>query len=277
MGEVERGREARAGARLEGKIARMARRALGNRWVLRLSALALVLGAWELWMGGGHVDPTFAAPPSRVIRSVPKVVTNPMFLESLRNTLELFALGFGISLVLGTALGLLLARVPVLDAALSPFVNGLYAAPLPAIVPIITAIFGYFLVAKLIIVVLLAIFPILINTYQGAKDADRHLLEVAAAFRASEAQVWRDVVFPSAVPHLVAGIRLGVARGLIGTVVAETYASPGGLGYLILWYGFRFDMDAMLVVVLCFTFMALLFSGLVRALDRWVARWKSAD
>ncbi|HXF56218.1 MAG TPA: ABC transporter permease [Actinomycetota bacterium] len=250
---------------------------LSNPWVLRLSALALVLGAWQLWMGGGRVDPTFAAPPSKVATSIPKVVTNPMFVESLLNTLQLFALGFGISLVLGTALGLLLARVPVLDAALSPYVNGLYASPLPAIVPIITAVFGYYLAAKLIIVVLLAIFPILINTYQGARDTDPHLLEVASAFRASELQVWRDVVFPSAIPHLVTGIRLGVARGLIGTVVAETYASPGGLGYLILWYGFRFDMDAMLVVVLCFTLMALVFSGLVRALDRWVARWRVSE
>ena len=209
-----------------------------------------------------------------MLKAIPEVVTDPLFLPALLNTLQLFALGVFISLVLGVFLGFLLARVRVLDTALSPYVNALYAAPLPALVPIITAIFGYLLEAKLIIVVLLGVFPILINANQGAKDTDVTLIEVAHSFGADERRVWRDVIFPFSVPYLLVGARLSAARALIGTVVAEIYASPSGLGYLIITYGSRFNMDSMLVVVLTFTLMGLLLSFGVSIIGRTLVPWR---
>lgn len=249
-------------------------RVLRNRWTLRGAGLVVVLGLWEYFLGPNRVEPILAAPPSAVLKAIPEVVTDPLFLPALLNTLQLFALGVVISLVLGVFLGFLLARVRVLDTALSPYVNALYAAPLPALVPIITAIFGYLLEAKLIIVVLLGLFPILINANQGAKDTDVTLIEVAHSFGADERRVWRDVIFPFSVPYLLVGARLSAARALIGTVVAEIYASPSGLGYLIITYGSRFNMDSMLVVVLTFTVMGLLLSAGVSIIGRALVPWR---
>jgi len=249
-------------------------RVLRNRWTLRGAGLVVILGLWEYFLGPSRVAPILAAPPSAVLKAIPEVVTDPLFLPALLNTLQLFALGVVISLVLGVFLGFLLARVRVLDTALSPYVNALYAAPLPALVPIITAIFGYLLEAKLIIVVLLGVFPILINANQGAKDADVTLIEVAHSFGADERRVWRDVIFPFSVPYLLVGARLSAARALIGTVVAEIYASPSGLGYLIITYGSRFNMDSMLVVVLTFTLMGLLLSFGVSLIGRTLVPWR---
>ena len=250
---------------------------LNNKWVLRGGAAVFVLAVWQYFLSEGRVDPTFAAPPTKVIASIPEVVTSELYLGALLSTLKLFFVGYAIAAVLGIVIGLLVARVKVLDLALTPYINGLYAAPLPALVPIITAILGYFLAAKLLIVVLLGIFPILINAHQGAKDADRTLLEVARSFKASELRTWGDVIIPGALPYLLVGLRLGAARALIGTVVAELYTSPEGLGYLILRYGSSFNMDAMLVVVLTLTTMGLLLSGGILLLDRRFAKWKVAD
>ena len=248
--------------------------ALRNPWVLRATGLVVLLGLWEYFLGGSRVEPILAAPPSQVVTAVPDVVGDPLFLPALADTLTLFALGVVISLVVGIFVGYLLARVRVLDVALSPYVNALYASPLPALVPIITAIFGYLLEAKLLIVVLLGVFPILINANQGAKDADPTLIEVAHSFGANERRVWTDVIFPFSVPYLLVGARLTAARALIGTVVAEIYASPSGLGYLIITFGSRFNMDSMLVVVLTFTLMGLLLSAGIGFAGRNLVHWR---
>jgi ABC-type nitrate/sulfonate/bicarbonate transport system permease component len=248
------------------------RAVLGNKWVLRGLGLLFVLIVWEI--GLRRVNPIFSAPPSSVIRSIPDVVTDPNYLPAVLGTLRLFATGFLIATVIGVVLGLALARFRNLDAALSPFLNALYASPLPAIVPIITAILGYQTATKLLIVVLLAVFPILINAQQGAKSVDATMIEVARSFRVGEARIWRDVVIPASLPQLIVGLRLGAARGMIGTAVAELYTSPQGLGYLILRYGFRFDMDAMLVVVLTFTAISLTLSLAISLLERRVDRWR---
>jgi NitT/TauT family transport system permease protein len=120
------------------------------------------------------------------------------------------------------------------------------------------------------------VFPILINTQQGAKSVDNTLVEVAASFGVREAAMWRDVIVPSSLPYVVVGLRLGAARAMIGTAVAELYTSPDGLGYLIHRYGFRFDMDAMLVVVLTFTAISLVLSLGIAQLERRIDRWRPA-
>jgi NitT/TauT family transport system permease protein len=231
-----------------------------------------VLAVWEI--GLSRVNPIFAAPPSAVLRAIPEVVTDPDYLPAVLGTLRLFATGYLIATVIGVILGLALARFPILDAALSPYLNALYASPLPAIVPIITAILGYQTATKLLIVVLLAVFPILVNAQQGAKSVDATMIEVARSFRVGEARIWRDVVIPASLPQLIVGLRLGAARGMIGTAVAELYTSPQGLGYLILQYGFRFAMDAMLVIVLTFTAISLALSLSISLLQKRVDRWR---
>lgn len=246
----------------------------GNKWVLRLAGLLFVLVAWEWAFTGGRVNPIFSAPPTAVAGSLPKVLGNEQYLPSVLSTLRLFGIGFAIATVLGVVFGLLLARIRLLDTSLTPYLNALYASPLPALIPIMTAVLGYGLSTKLVIVVLLAVFPILVNTQQGAKSVDETLLEVAKSLRVSESRLWRDVVIPSSLPYLIVGLKLGAARGMIGTAVAELYTSPDGLGYLIHQYGYRFDMDAMLVVVLTFTAISLALSLSIGVLERRVRRWK---
>jgi NitT/TauT family transport system permease protein len=188
-------------------------------------------------------------------------------------TLQLLAMGFAIAAILGVSVGLILGRVKVLDQALSPWANGLYAAPLPAIVPVITAAVGFGLGAKMIIVVMIGVFPILLNTYQGVAETDKGLIEVARSFRSSESQMWRNVLLPFAMPFILVGLRLGIVRCLIGTVVAEFFTSPGGLGYQIITYSRRFDIAATLVPVLALTLLGLGLFGAVRLAEKTLTPW----
>lgn len=245
-----------------------------QRWFPPLAAVTVLLLAWEVIVQLSNVDPTLWTPPSRVARSIPKVFGNDLFWTAFGQTLKLLAVGFGISAVLGIGIGLVLGRVKLLDRALSPWVNALYSAPLPAIVPIITAAVGFGLGAKLVIVTMLGVFPILLNTYQGVAETDPNLIEVARSFRASEAQIWHNVLIPYALPFMLVGLRLGVVRAMIGTVVAEFFTSPGGLGYQIIIYSRRFDIAATMVPVLVLALLGLALIGLVKWLERVLTPWQ---
>lgn len=242
-----------------------------NKWTLRALGLVVILTIWQFALS--RVNPIFSAPPTDVVRSIPEILSDPDYFPAILSTVRLFVTGFTIAAVFGIVLGLALARFRLLEIALTPYVNALYASPLPAIVPILTAIMGYRLATKVLIVVLLAVFPILINVHQGARSVDATMLEVARSFRVSEPRLWLDVILPSSLPYLVVGLRLGAARGMIGTAVAELYTSPDGLGYMILRYGFRFNMDAMLVVVLTFTVISIALSLTIGLLERRVQGW----
>ena len=242
-----------------------------NKWTLRAGGLIVVLAVWQFAFA--RVNPIFSAPPTAVAGSIPEILEDPEYLPAMWGTIRLFFTGFTIAAVIGLFLGLAIARFRWLDIALTPYLNALYASPLPALVPIITAILGYRTATKVVIVVLLAVFPILINAHQGARSVDSTMIEVARSFRVSEPRMWTDVIVPASAPYLVVGLRLGAARGMIGTAVAELYTSPEGLGYLILKYGFRFNMDAMLVVVLTFTLISIVLGLTIGLLERRVQRW----
>ena len=131
--------------------------------------------------------------------------------------------------------------------------------------------------AKVIVVFLFAVFPVLINTYQGVRECDKNMIEVARSFRSSERHMWRDVLLPFALPYIAAGVRLAIGRGLVGMVIAEFYTTISGLGFMITRYANVFEMDKTLVPV--FVLMALgvtLTSGLKR-LERRIAPWSHGN
>jgi NitT/TauT family transport system permease protein len=240
----------------------------------RYGFLILILAIWELV--GPFVNPIFFSYPSKIALAFYHLSVSGELLHYLLQSLEVLLYGLAIAIVVGIPLAVLMARVKPVDWALDLPINALYATPMVALVPILVLWFGIHLQAKIIVVFLFAVFPILINTQQGAKSVDNTLVEVAASFGVREAAMWRDVIVPSSLPYVVVGLRLGAARAMIGTAVAELYTSPDGLGYLIHRYGFRFDMDAMLVVVLTFTAISLVLSLGIAQLERRIDRWRPA-
>jgi NitT/TauT family transport system permease protein len=117
---------------------------------------------------------------------------------------------------------------------------------------------------------------VLLNTYQGVRGVDARLLEVARSFRTSERALWGDVILPSALPFIVAGVRLALGRALIGMVIADLYTSVSGIGYLIVRYAQNLQIDRLLVpvVILSITGVALV-QGL-RWVETRIAPWQFA-
>jgi NitT/TauT family transport system permease protein len=199
--------------------------------------------------------------------------TNELW-TALGESMELFALGLAISIVIGFVLGLLMARLRTLRIGLEPYVNALYATPAVALIPFIL-VFGFGFKQKLIVVVLFGIWPILINTLEGARSVSETLLEVAKSYRSNEVRLWQHVVIPYTLPYTLTGVRQSIARCLVGMIASEFLLSTSGLGELINHNTQLFETGKVLAAVLVITVLATILMAIGRAIENHFARWKA--
>jgi NitT/TauT family transport system permease protein len=243
--------------------------------VFRYGFLAIILIAWEV--AGPFVNPIFFSYPSKIaVAFYDAIVSGELFLY-LGQSLEVLIYALLIAVALGIPLAIAMARVRWLDWALDLPINALYATPLVALVPILVLWFGIYLKAKIIIVVLFAIFPIVINTYQGVRECDKNMLEVARSFRSSERQVWLDVLLPFALPYIAAGIRLAIGRGLVGMIIAEFYTTISGLGFMVTKYANLFAMDKTFVPVIVLMVLGVSLTSILKRVESRIAPWRRAE
>jgi NitT/TauT family transport system permease protein len=134
--------------------------------------------------------------------------------------------------------------------------------------------FGLGLWTKVVIVFIGALFPILINTYEGVRNADKVLVNVVRAFGAKEWDVARLVVLPNALPYVVVGLRLGIGRAILGVVVAEFFGSEEGLGVLMVQASGRYQVDVVFAGLILFAALSLVMTGLVKLLEDRLTRWR---
>lgn len=243
--------------------------------LLRLSAIVVVLGGWEIV--GRQINPLFMSYPSAIARAAVRLTLSGELFAALASSLQVLLLGFVIAAVLGIALGLLIGRYRSVEATTDWLVNALYATPLVAIVPLVTLWFGLGVAAKLFIITVLAVFPILINTAAGVRDVSASLIDVGAAFAAKEREIFVKIILPSAVPFMMTGLRLGVGRAIIGMVVAEFFTAITGLGALIVKYGNQYDTASMFVPIFVLMLLGVLLTYLLRWAERAAAPWRTPE
>ena len=239
--------------------------------ITRAAALVVFFGAWEAF--GRQVNPVLFTYPTAILAAAAQMIASGELWQYAAPSLKVFAYGFGASIVVGILLALVMARVRVVDWALDMFVAALYSTPMVALVPLLVLWFGFDALAKSVVIFLMAVFPVLINTHEGVKSVDPKLLEVARSFGSTERMLWADVIIPSAVPFIVAGLRLGVGRALVGMVIADFYTAVGGLGYLIVQAANGFKTDELFVPVILLMVLGVALMGALAWVQAHVAPW----
>jgi len=240
--------------------------------LVSVAGLAAGAGIWELV--GRHTQAVSFAPFSTTVSALWSMLASGELPRALESSLKLFGAGLGLAIVLGFLLGLVMARIDAIRIGLEPYVAMLYATPMVALIPFILAIFGFQFRSKLIVVVLFGIWPVVINTLEGARSVNPELLEVAKSYRSSELQLWSHVVIPYTLPYTMTGIRQAIARSLIGMLASEFLLQADGLGNLILIYTQRFDTARVLAAVLTITLLATALMSVGRVAENRFARWK---
>ena len=243
--------------------------------LFRYGFVLLILIVWQIV--GPFINPIFFTYPTKIAEAFYTTTISGELPYFLGQSLEVMIYGLTTALIVGFPLGIAMARIRWLDWALDLPINALYATPLVAVVPLLVLWFGIYLKAKIIVVFLFAVFPVLINTYQGVRECDKNMLEVAHSFRSSEWRVWRDVLLPFAVPYIIAGIRLAIGRGLIGMIIAEFYTTISGLGFMITRYANVFEMDKTFVPVIVLMVLGVSLTSLLKWFGRRIAPWSAAN
>jgi NitT/TauT family transport system permease protein len=245
-----------------------------QRFVIGAVSVVLVVVLWQVLSDSGVLDPVVASSPTRVFHRAVQLVRAGVLGPAVGQSAKLFLLGFGISLVSGLLIGILIGWYPRAEAALDPFISVLYAVPRIALVPLIMVWAGIGFRSQVIIVWTTAVFPIIINTAVAIGNLDRNLVNVARSFRATSWDVLRTIALPGAVPGILAGVRQAVALGLIGVVVAEYFVGNDGLGGMIVNSGQTLDTAEAYVGVVIFAAAAILMNAAIKALERRLGGWR---
>src|SRR6202451_1679476 len=204
--------------------------ALHPRYFAGILWVAAWLGVWDLISRFVVDNALFLAAPSQIAVAIYNLAVTGQLWHHVGVSAAEFALGYVIACVLGIAHGLAMASSATMKRALQPWVSGLYATPTIALAPLFILWFGIGIWSKVIVVITLVLFPVAINTEAGLRTTSERLIEMLRSFGATPRQIFFKVSLPSAVPFILAGLKLGIGRGLIGVVVAELFGSRAGLG-----------------------------------------------
>ncbi|MPZ41338.1 MAG: ABC transporter permease subunit [Rhizobiales bacterium] len=237
-------------------------------------AMTIFLLFWEAAVAFEWVNALFTSSPSRIVTTGHGMFADGSIWPHLKVSGYEFAVGFGMAIVTGVPLGILMGWYGRLNAILDPFVSALYATPRIALLPLIMIWFGIGLESKIAIVFLGAVFPILVNTITGVRTINADFVKVARSFGASDRQLFMTVALPSSVPLLLSGLRLGLGHALIGIVVGEMYGATHGIGHLIAVSGARFQTDAVMVGIIIIASTGVAMTELLRLIEKRFECWR---
>ena len=210
---------------------------------------------WELagWIGLSSIFP----PISKILLVATTVFTTEKFIKAIEISARTFALGMSLSLVVGIGVGTLMARIKIVREILGMWVNIFVSAPISALVPILMSVLGIGEATVVATVFLFAVFIIILDTQVGIDKADRSLVEMGKSLGANRYQMFTKILFLGALPEILAGIRLGVIRGVKGCVIGQLLISIIGIGELFEFYSMHFLMEefwALVIVVFAVAF-----------------------
>jgi ABC-type nitrate/sulfonate/bicarbonate transport system permease component len=234
--------------------------------------LALGIVTWQLV--GNHSEQQIFVPLTDTVQRLGELIADGTLIGAAANSFATYAVGVAIALVVGAAGGLLLARSEIIRTAFEPYIMGLYAAPMVALIPFLLAFLGFGFWPKSIVVTLFAVFPVLLNTQRGAQSIAPELVDVARSYRSGEKDLWVHVVAPYTLPFFMTGVRQALARGLVGMIAADIFLSANGLGGMLITAAQVFDTGAMLATVLVITICGVALMALGNLIEKRFARWK---
>lgn len=230
-------------------------------WALRTVAGLLLLLLWEV--AARILAADYIAYPSAVALAMPDVLTTEKFWQDAWATIGSVIQGVLLGAAAGTLLGLSMGRIKVVRWFFTSYVSALYTLPMVAVIPLMTLWLGYTSETRLVAVALSAFLPIVVTTADGSRAIPKEYLDVARTFRAKMHNVWFGIALRNAIPYLIAGLQLAVARAIVTAVAVEFLAGVPGLGYSILQQTRSFQQNEAFVGVIALTLFVVGTRGLL--------------
>jgi ABC-type nitrate/sulfonate/bicarbonate transport system permease component len=245
------------------------------RAVVGATSIIVALLAWQALSDLGVLSKLIFSSPSDVVGAGLQEVRSAEFWQLASKSAWEFAVGFGLAAAIGLPLGVCIGWFRNFGYFLDPWINFFYSLPRIALTPLLLITFGIGQTAIIAVVFLGAIFEILLNTSNGAKVVDKRLLDVATEFGASGMRVFTGIVLPSSVPFMIVGLRLGVARALIGVIIGELFAGGTGLGQSISFASNSLQTGRVLFLTSFFLLIAIVMTESLRLVENKLGSWRN--
>jgi NitT/TauT family transport system permease protein len=242
----------------------------------RSIAIIAFLVLWELAPRLGLAEPAFLPPLSEVLRTGLELVKNGQLINHIQASVSRSLLGFGLAIIYAVPLGLAIGWYRPFSSVVSPLLEAFRNTAALALLPVFILLLGIGEASKIALVVYSCSFPILLNTIAGVKSVDPLLIKSARTMGLSPFRLFHKVILPAAVPTVFVGIRLAGAYSLLVLVAAEMIGAKAGLGYLIIYAQYNFQIPNMYVGILSLTAIGLLFNQILQQIEKHFTRWKPA-
>jgi NitT/TauT family transport system permease protein len=244
-------------------------------WLVPALTLGGLVVLWEVAVRALGIPRFLLPPPSAVGRAL---VSGPgQFLRHSWVTMYESVMGFLAATAVGVPLATLMSASPTMYQALAPLLVTAQSIPKVAVAPLMLVWIGAGLESKIAMAVLIAFFPIIIDTATGLAIAHPDMILMARSLRASRWQVLREIQFPTALPMIFSGLKVAITLSVVGAVIGEFVGAEEGLGYLILAFSARQDTPEILACIFLLAVLGILLYSLVCALERLCVWWKPPE
>lgn len=238
-----------------------------------LSVVAFLI-LWEVAADQRWINPRLTGQPSLIYQAALDVFQKDRFFYHAWISFAEFGIGFVLALVVGIPLGLIMGTHKGTRLFIEPPLMALYTAPRLALLPILIVWLGIGIASKIAVVFLGAVFPILVNTLAGVRNADNRLVQAARAFGATRMDIFVKILVPGSLPAILMGVRLGIGRGVLSVIVGEMFVAQAGIGYQIMSYGQGMQINKMLVYALSISLFSYGLILAVQWLEGRIRNWK---
>ena len=245
--------------------------------MIRLVRLLLLLGVVVLWeiYARAFATSSLSAAPSQVLAQLwPKVLGEPRVRLAIGVTLIELIVAFGMSVVFGMLIGVLVGMTDIGRKSFYPVVLLLYGIPQAILLPLFVLVFGLGPASKIAFGFSHGVFPVIVNTIAGMRNVNPLLMRGAAAMGATPFEQLRYVMFPHMVTAVFTGLRLAMTMTLLGVLLAELFVSQGGIGFFTLLYAETFNPAALIALILTLALLAIILNEGVRMVEARFSRWK---
>lgn len=243
-------------------------------FLLGAGVIILFLVVWETIGRLELVNPLFTSSPSRVVKAAIVLIKEGTLFAHLAVSAKEFVLGYAVALIIGVPIGVTLGWFKLVSASFGPIISAFYATPRVALMPLFIIWFGLGITSKIIVVLLSAIFPLIVNLQTGMTTIDPDLIKVAKSYGASRWQIFKSIALPTSVPFMITGLRLAAGRALLGVIVAEVFGGSQGIGYLIQYAGATFQTDKVFVGVAVVATTGIIIDRGLHRVGRYFDKWR---
>ena len=245
----------------------------GRVWLYRAAFAIAMLASWQV-ASGTLLDPFWVSSPSAVFKTLVSWTLSGHLFYHLSITFKETLAGFVLGAAAGVSFALLVGASDTLHRTVDPFVTAVYGVPKVALAPLFIMWFGIGLAPKIVLAAISVFFLVFFSTLRGVREVDRKMVDALRTMGASGLVIQRMVIFPSALPWLFTGLKLGLPYGFVGAVAAEMMASNAGIGYLTQNSAGQLDTAGVFAALFALMVVTTALNEVLGRLEGWIFRWR---